>query len=83
MRWKLWIPLAIFLIFVGLAAFQLTQPKDDQIPSQMVTKPLPEFDLPPATPAMPGASRADLLGGKPKLLNICCLLYTSPSPRDS
>ncbi len=70
MRWTLWIPLALFLFFLGVAGYQLTQPKDDTIPSQMVEKPLPEFELPAAVETMPGASRGDFIGGKPKLLNI-------------
>ncbi|MEL6877673.1 MAG: redoxin domain-containing protein, partial [Pseudomonadota bacterium] len=70
MRWTLWIPLALFLFFLGVAGYQLTQPKDETIPSAMVTKPLPEFELPAAVETMPGASRADFIGGKPKLLNI-------------
>ncbi len=70
MRWTLWIPLGLFVFFLGLAGYQLTQPKDDQIPSAMVEKALPEFELPAAVETMPGASRADFIGGKPKLLNI-------------
>ena len=64
------IPLAIFLFIMGLGGYMLTQPKDEAIPSQMVNKPLPDFDLEPATEGMPGASRADFADGKPKLLNI-------------
>jgi len=64
------IPLALFLFFAGVAAYQLTQPKQTMIPSQMVEEKLPEFSLAPALEGMPGASRADFVGGKPKLLNI-------------
>ncbi len=70
MRWTLWIPLALFAFFLGVAGYMLTQPKDDSIPSQMVEKQLPEFELPAAVETMPGASSADFIGGKPKLLNI-------------
>ena len=64
------IPLALFLFFAGVAGYQLTQPKDVNIPSQMVERELPDFSLEPALAGMPGASRADFVGGKPKLLNI-------------
>ncbi len=69
-RWSLWIPLALFAFFVGLAAYQLTQPKDEFVPSTMIGKPLPEFSLRPAIAERPGVSLADFKDGKPKLLNI-------------
>ena len=64
------IPLALFLFFAGVAGYMLTQPKQTQIPSQMIEQELPEFTLAPALEGMPGASRADFADGKPKLLNI-------------
>ena len=64
------VPLALFLFFAGLAGYMLTQPKDEQIPSQMVEAPLPEFTLEPALAGMPGVARADFVGGEPRLLNI-------------
>ena len=70
MRWMLWVPLALFAFFLGLAAYQLSQPKDEFIPSTMIGKPLPEFDLRPATDSRPGVALADLKDGKPRLLNI-------------
>ena len=64
------VPLALFLFFAGLAGYMLTQPKDQNVPSQMIEQPLPEFSLEPALEGMPGASRADFVGGEPRLLNI-------------
>jgi len=66
----LWLPLMLFFGFVGLAAYQLTQPKDEFVPSTMIGKPLPEFELPPAALDRPGVSLAVFKDGKPKLLNI-------------
>lgn len=70
MRWTLWVPLALFTFFLGLAAYQLSQPKDDVIVSGMIGKPLPEFSLEPISPDRPGVSNADFKDGTPKLLNI-------------
>ena len=64
------VPLALFLFFAGLAGYMLTQPKDQNVPSQMIEQPLPEFSLKPALEGMRGASRADFVGGEPRLLNI-------------
>lgn len=84
MRWWWWIPLLLFAGFLGVAAYQLTQPKDDLVPSAMVGKPLPEFELPPATEGTPGVSTADLKGGKPRLLNVWaswCLPCIAEAPQ--
>jgi cytochrome c biogenesis protein CcmG/thiol:disulfide interchange protein DsbE len=70
MSWRLWLPLALFAAFIGLAAYMLTQPKDDTIASKMIGKPVPPFALPPAVPERPGLALADLQDGKPKLMNI-------------
>lgn len=70
MRWTLWLPLMLFAFFAGLAGYQLLQPKDDQIPSAMIGRALPEFELPEASSTRPGVSSADFRDGTPKLLNI-------------
>ncbi|WP_310533476.1 redoxin family protein [Novosphingobium sp.] len=66
----LWLPFAIctalfIAFFVGLK-----NPDDHVIASQMVGKPLPEFDAAPAVPGQLGAKTADFRDGKPRLLNI-------------
>ena len=68
-RW-FWIPLAIFLLFVGLAGYQLTQPKNEFIESTMIGKPLPQFVLEAATQDRPGLSTDYFKDGQPRLLNI-------------
>ena len=70
MSWRLWVPLFVFALFVGLAAYQLTQPKDDFVESRMVGEALPYFDLPPAMEGAEGVSNATFADGKPRLLNI-------------
>ena len=70
MSWRLWVPLFAFALFVGLAAYQLTQPKDDFVESRMVGEALPYFDLPPAMEGVESVSNATFADGKPRLLNI-------------
>lgn len=69
-RWAVWLPLALFVLFVGLVASQLIHPASTDVPSEMIGKPLPQFDLKPMVPAHPGVSTADLMDGKPHLLNV-------------
>ena len=69
---KLWLllPLALFALFLGVAAYQLTQPKDEFVRSAMIGKPLPEFDLPGATDEAPRVTSAAFADGQPRLLNV-------------
>ena len=67
---RLWVPLGLFLLFFGVAAYQLTQPKDEFVVSTMIGKPIADFSLLPAHLERPGLAIADLKDGKPKLLNI-------------
>lgn len=83
MRWW-WIPLLLFALFLGVAGYQLTQPKDEFIPSAMIGEPLPHFDLPPAIDGTPGLSTADFRDGTPRLLNIWaswCLPCIAEAPQ--
>ena len=70
MSWRLWVPLFLFALFIGLAAYQLTQPKDEFVASGMVGEELPYFDLPPAMDGVEGVSNATFADGQPRLLNI-------------
>lgn len=68
--WRFFLPLGVFALFIGVAGYQLTQPKDDFVHSAMIGKPMPQFAMRPASTDRPGLSLADLKDGKPKLLNI-------------
>jgi cytochrome c biogenesis protein CcmG/thiol:disulfide interchange protein DsbE len=68
-RWSLWI-LVAFAALVGLFALQLSRPKNNDVASAMIGKPVPQFALPPAVPERPGLSSADLADGTPHLLNV-------------
>ena len=68
--WRFYLPLGIFFLFVGVAAWQLTQPKGEFVHSAMVGKPIPQFAMRAASSDRPGLALADLKDGKPKLLNI-------------
>ncbi|MBX7495722.1 DsbE family thiol:disulfide interchange protein [Qipengyuania sp. 6B39] len=84
MSWRVWVPLLLFSGFLGLAAYQLTQPKDDFVQSAMVGEELPYFDLPPATQGAQGAASADFRDGTPRLLNIWaswCLPCIAEAPQ--
>lgn len=68
-RWSLWI-LVAFTALVGLFALQLSRPKNDEVASAMIGKPVPQFALPPAVPQRPGLASTDLADGTPHLLNV-------------
>ncbi len=64
------IPIILLMWIVSSFAWKLIKPADKAIPSRMVEMPLPPLDLPAAIATKPGLRSADLVGGKPKLLNI-------------
>lgn len=66
----LWVPLAIFLVFLVTVASGLYSPSDRKIPSRLVGKPIPEFALSAAMPQKPGLKSAYFKGGEPRLLNV-------------
>lgn len=61
------------LLFAGLVAYlaYALRPERDPtvVPSAMIDRPAPAFELPPLLDGLPGVARADL-GGKPVLVNF-------------
>lgn len=61
----------ILLVWVLIAfAWRLIAPNDPAVRSQLVNRTVPQFELPPAVPTVPGLSSADLATGEPRLLNL-------------
>lgn len=80
----LWLPLALFAFFAGLAGYMLTQEKDQFVQSTMIGQPLPDFALKPAFAGLPGTAKSDFSGGNPRLLNIWaswCLPCIAEAPQ--
>ena len=64
------IPIVLLVwLLIGLA-WRLVKPADTAIPSQMVERQVPQFQLPAAVAGKPGLASADLATGKPRLLNV-------------
>lgn len=67
---RLWFPLIVFGLLAGFLLYQLNQPKDDFVRSQLIDQPIPEFSLEPATDGIDGFSSEEFADGKVRLLNI-------------
>lgn len=67
-RLVLALPLVLFLGLAGWFALGLTR-DPSVLPSNMIDKPVPAFDLPPVADSLPGLKAADLTG-KAQLVNI-------------
>jgi cytochrome c biogenesis protein CcmG/thiol:disulfide interchange protein DsbE len=70
LRLALWIPLLVFLAFVGVVFFGLGRSPEVVVESKMVGKPVPAFALPGEIAGRPGLTTADLQTGRPTLVNI-------------
>jgi cytochrome c biogenesis protein CcmG/thiol:disulfide interchange protein DsbE len=83
-RLILWLPLAVFLVFVVTVAVGLYRPGERTIRSQLIGKPIPQFALPQALPERAGLTSADLASGEPRVLNIFaswCLPCIAEAPQ--
>ncbi|MBB6253519.1 DsbE family thiol:disulfide interchange protein [Nitrospirillum iridis] len=68
------IPLVLFLGLAGWFAVRLKQidrgDTPDRLPSVMIDKPVPAFDLPPLVEGQPGVASTGLADGKVRLVNF-------------
>ena len=64
------IPILLLVWVVGGLAWRLVKPPSPAVPSQLVERAVPNFDLASAVPTKPGLKSADLAGGGPRLVNI-------------
>jgi cytochrome c biogenesis protein CcmG/thiol:disulfide interchange protein DsbE len=64
------IPIILLAWLVAGLAWRLIKPADPAVPSQLVHRELPAFDLPAALPSKPGLKSTDLASGRPRLVNI-------------
>lgn len=65
------IPLALFLVLAGYFAVRLLSGADPRaVPSALIDKPAPDFDLPGLYEGEPGFATADLKRGGPVLVNV-------------
>ena len=69
-RFLRFLPLLVLIAFVGAVAWRLNRPADEQIPSQLIGKPVPAFTLAAALPGKPGLSSAELAQGQPRMVNM-------------
>ncbi|MFL6765683.1 MAG: redoxin family protein [Sphingomicrobium sp.] len=64
------IPIILLVWLVAGLAWRLVKPADPAIPSQLVQREVPPFELAPGVRGKPGLKSADLATGEPRLLNI-------------
>jgi cytochrome c biogenesis protein CcmG/thiol:disulfide interchange protein DsbE len=64
------IPVLLLLFVLSGLAWRLVKPADTAVPSQLVDRAVPSFQLAPAAPGKAGLASSDLATGEPHLLNI-------------
>jgi len=69
-RLILWVPLALFALFLIAFAYSLRNPGDNVIKSQMIGKAMPDFALAAAVPSHAPVTSANLKDGRPHLVNV-------------
>ena len=70
-RWLLFLPLVAFVALAALFFFRLYSGDASLLPSALIGRPVPHFDLPPlAGTTTPGLRDADLRQGRVSLVNV-------------
>lgn len=70
--WVKWVPIMVAALLFGMFLWHLTDAPSQQqaIASKWINKPMPTFDLPPATAGVEGLKSSDLATGQPRIVNI-------------
>lgn len=68
--WVAWVPLALLVVLGSLFVYGLNRGDDRLIRSTWIDKPMPTFDLPPASRDRPGLNSRSLADGQPRLVNV-------------
>jgi len=68
-RWRFIVPVVLFVVLVLVLLTQLLTGNQD-IPSALIDKPIPEFDLPPVQGTELGLASQDLRNGEFSLVNV-------------
>ena len=67
-RWRLWLPLTLFVAVVAVVAVALYRPADRTVHSALVGRALPPLDLPAMLPGKPAPARGAT--GRTRLVNV-------------
>ena len=83
-RLILWVPLALFLLFVVTVAVELYNPSERTIRSGLIGKEMPDFALPAMLPQREGLESGHFRTGRPRVLNVFaswCLPCIAEAPQ--
>ena len=69
-RAVLWVPLALFFLFILTVTAGLYSPSERTIRSRLVGKEMPNFVLPPMLPQRQGLQSTHFRSGQPRILNV-------------
>ncbi|HEY4273912.1 MAG TPA: DsbE family thiol:disulfide interchange protein [Rhizomicrobium sp.] len=69
-RWLYAVPVVGFLVLAGFLFHSLWQGSPDLLPSALINKPAPDFELAAIDDATPGFTRADLAAGHVTVINF-------------
>ena len=69
-RWLYAVPVVAFLVLAFFLFHSLVGPPPDLLPSALINKPAPDFDLAAIDDATPGFTRADLAAGHVTVINF-------------
>lgn len=69
-NWIVWLPLIVVLAMGAMFIWRLRAGEDSLVQSQWINKPVPVFELGPATADRPGLSSQAFADGKPRLINV-------------